>query len=476
MTPAAYLTLSELNRQVRSALDEWSNRTGEILVVAELADWRRGPTGRYYCRLVERTADGIIAELGAVLWQRASRTISAFREVTGKEIAAGMEVLIRGRVTFHERYGLKFEIAAVDPTYSLGEMQRLRREAIDRLTREGLIDRNGQLPMPLVPARVAAITSVQSAGYQDFVDQLARNPYGYVFTVTPFPALMQGDEAPQSIARALGKLARTADQYDIAVLIRGGGSQVDLSCFDTYEVGAAIASCRVPLISGVGHERDHTVADLAAHTRAKTPTAVAETIIAVVRSYDERLEDAWERIERTATRIMVMQGPELTRLSERLRKGAGSLGGAGITELRQTTNRLAVHVGDRLRYTRDWIATLSRRIVGPSSRIMTAHDGGLSGLTGRLTSSGYLEMQRSVYRLEGMEKQLKALDPARVLQRGFSVTRYAGHVLYSAEQAPEGGVIVSELAGGVLYSRRLGEGEVANAKGNADVCSGDRTP
>ncbi len=469
-----WLTLSQLNALIRGVMDEWAEERGDLLVVAEISEIRRGPTGHWYLKLVERREEGIVAALDAVIWAGAARTVEEFRKVTGTPLSQGMEVLFRGRVTFHERYGLKLEIRAIDPTYSLGEMQRQRREVIARLTREGLMDRNKRLPFPLVPQRIGIVASLESAGYQDFVDQLRKNPYGYGFLHQAFPAVMQGDGAESSVSDALARVGAEYRRYDVVVLIRGGGSQVDLSCFDTYGVGAAIAKCPLPVITGIGHERDETVADMAAHTRAKTPTAAAEVIVAAMRKYEERIEDCAARMAVSARSMLGPLLPELADLRARLTAGARRSSIEERDRLSNAVAALAAKTLADLRSHSNLLEVLLRRLWQGSSGSLAAASSGLEGAAVRFRLGARSAQESLSARLEAYSRDLRHLDPQQVLARGFSITRYGGQAVRHATQVPVAAVLETTLAHGKIWSLVQNKEDPCE-EGRLDIRKGDGT-
>jgi len=281
------LSLYELNRLIRSLIETSFDRT--FLVTAEIASC--DVKNHCYLVLVDKEEDTIRAEIRAVIWASRFRAISrAFKKATGVPIAKGIKILFEAEVSFHERYGLKLNILNIDPSYTIGELAVRRKEILERLSKEELIDRNRELEFPLVPQRIGIISSSTSAGYDDLMNHLTNNPYGYLFSCSFYEAIMQGDRAEASIISAMKQCADAADSLDLVVIVRGGGAQTDLHCFDSYELGKAIALLPLPVIAGIGHHRDVTVVDEVSNRRAKTPTAVADMIISAARDYEERIE------------------------------------------------------------------------------------------------------------------------------------------------------------------------------------------
>ncbi|MEI6157228.1 MAG: exodeoxyribonuclease VII large subunit, partial [Atribacterota bacterium] len=268
MHPSECMTLFELTSQIREVIGMGFPST--IWVTAEIASIRTNQSGHCYLDLVEKNDDRVVAQAKAIIWVYHYRSLlQAFENATGETLKKDLKVLFQVEVSYHPVYGLSLNILDIDPTYSLGEMARKKRETLDRLVREGLIDLNKQLSLALVPQRVAIISSPQAAGYGDFITHLQNNPWGYQFSLHLFPALVQGEGAAIYISQALRQVRRKYEFFDIAVIVRGGGSQVDLSCFDDYQIAREIACLPLPVITGIGHERDDSVADRVAHTRMK---------------------------------------------------------------------------------------------------------------------------------------------------------------------------------------------------------------
>lgn len=274
------LPLLSLNALVRRAVEQ--QLPDCYWVVGELSEVRETTAGHCYFELVERSGDrnDLVAKARGTIWARIYSILKPyFLEQTGCSLAPGMKVLFRVRVVFHELYGFSLDVCDVDPSFTMGEMARERRQIINRLTKEGVIDLNKELPFPRLPRRVAVISSSFAAGYGDFCDQLANNPDGFVFYPHLFPAPMQGSKAEQGIIAALDRIARNLDFWDVVVIIRGGGATSDLSCFDAYDLANNCAQFPLPVITGIGHQRDDTILDIVAHAKVKTPTAAAEYLI-----------------------------------------------------------------------------------------------------------------------------------------------------------------------------------------------------
>ena len=297
------LSLSCLNRMVRTAIEE--QLPLKYWVTGELSEVRATSVGHCYIELVERDeATGeISAKARGTIWSRVYSLLRPyFLEQTGREFSVGLKVLLQVSVNFHEVYGFSLDVCDIEPAYTIGDMARQRMLIVQRLTDEGVINLNKELLFPLLPKRVAVISSASAAGYGDFCDQLNGNLYGFNFRVQLFPAPMQGGKVEEGIISALDAIARDIDSWDVVVIIRGGGATSDLSCFDTYDLANNCAQFPLPIVTGIGHQRDDTLLDIVAHTRVKTPTAAAELLIHTMLVQAEKIENLRRAIPDTVAR------------------------------------------------------------------------------------------------------------------------------------------------------------------------------
>ncbi|MBO7302297.1 MAG: exodeoxyribonuclease VII large subunit [Bacteroidaceae bacterium] len=286
------LTLYSLNNLVRGAI----NKTLPLRywVTGELSEVREASNGHCYIELVQRdeVTNELVAKARGTVWARVYSLLRPyFFEQTGQPFAAGLKVLLQVSVGFHELYGYTLDVCDIEPAFTIGDMVRQKQLIIKRLTEEGVIDLNKELDFPLLPQRIAVISSSSAAGYGDFCDQLLGNRYGFVFYPRLFPAPMQGSGVEQGIIAALDEISKNIDCWDVVVIIRGGGATSELSCFDTYDLACNCAQFPLPIITGIGHQRDESVLDVVAHTRAKTPTAAAELLIHAMLSQATMLSD-----------------------------------------------------------------------------------------------------------------------------------------------------------------------------------------
>lgn len=409
------LSISQLTEQIKLVLE---NELQPVYwVVGELADFRQAPQGHVYFELVEKQGNQVLAKIRSNLWQFTYRAVAAkFESVTGTSLKNGMKVLAQVSVSYHPVFGLSVNVKDIDPSFSLGERARVRQETIDRLTREGLLRLNGQLPLPAVIQRIAVISSATAAGYGDFVNQLENNPYGYRVYHRLFNSLMQGNEAVNSLIAALESVEteNSGETFDAVVIIRGGGAQLDLDCFDDYRLAAQIAKFPLPIFTGIGHERDETIADLVAHTRLKTPTAVAEFLLNGFREFEENLGLALQRIDR-ATR---------SRLKEEDQKN------------QQLAIRVRSLATQKISLEKEKVNTYFKRIEQSSKSISRYVTLQLDGVEKNLKKAFDRSIKREEDKLLHLEVVIKQLDPQGLLSKGYTRTESKGKPVHLVELKP----------------------------------------
>ena len=323
--PAAPLSLGALLAQVRAALHH--RFPDSYWVVAEVAEMTRPRQagGHCYLTLTEPAAGaealGFTAQARATLWgSRYQQLAPAFAEATCQELRPGLRLLLRVKVTFHEQYGFSLDVLALDPSYTVGELARQRLATLRKLQEKDLLERQQELSLPLAPQRLAVISSPTAAGFQDFVRQLEEAPYDFALTL--FPALMQGEGAPASIRAALDAIRPRRGQFEVVILIRGGGAKTDLLAFDEYGLAAAVAAFPLPVLTGIGHERDEAVVDLVAHKALKTPTAVAAFLVERLARLESLLLDLAERVADRSRQHLARHHAQVQRLADHTREAA----------------------------------------------------------------------------------------------------------------------------------------------------------
>ena len=291
-----YIDLYELQSRLKAGVE--SVFPGKVWLKAEVSAMKARPSGHCYMELSQSSENGIIAKAQAVIWSSKYRFLAPFfRSVTGSDLSEGMNVLIQVSVNFSQLYGLTLVIDDIDPEFTIGEKELLRRQTVERLEQEGLMDLQKELAPPVLPYRLAVISASDAAGFRDFTRHLLENDYGFVFRSELFPAVMQGSAAPSSIIGALESIAQSDTTYDLVLVMRGGGAKLDLACYDDYDLAAAIARFPVPVFTAVGHDQDHHVCDMVAYGYMKTPTAMADELIGYYADEDARLLSFGSRLK-----------------------------------------------------------------------------------------------------------------------------------------------------------------------------------
>ena len=406
MKSEKYISLFELNSLVREAIE--CEMPDEYWVEAELSECRE-TRGHCYMELVQKddkTATPI-AKASAKCWAQKWMLVRPyFERTTGQQLHSGLKVLLKVYPQFHETYGFSWIVTDIDPTYTLGDMARKRQEIIQQLKAEGVFDLQKELELPVFCQRIAVISSETAAGYGDFCNQLANNPYGFQFQTQLCPAIMQGEGVEQSIINALERIYNC--QFDAVVIIRGGGATSDMSGFDTLALAENVANFPLPIITGIGHERDESILDMVSHTRVKTPTAAATFLIDHLKEVLDVVESAQSLITRYAQQKLLTLNTQLSTLSEAIPRLFS------IVKTRQEAK----------------IDTLQQRIPMLLERRLLAEN----------------------HRLQLMEEKLKALDPQLLLKRGYSITLHNGRAVKDATTLKTGDEIETRLEKGTIKS------------------------
>ena len=407
-TPSQHITLSELQRRIKQAVE--GALPLPVWVVAEVAELKVNYSGHCYLELVEKSepAKGGTptprAQVRAVIWRSQYAMLSAYFEAeTGSRLAAGMKILAKVLVSYHELYGLSLQITDLDASFTLGEVERQKQMTIAQLQSDGVWDMNREQTMPLLTQRIAIVSSAAAAGYRDFCNELKQG--GYAFVTTLFDAVVQGQAAEESICRALQQVAERVEEFDAVVIIRGGGSASDLSCFNSYRLCSYVAQFPLPVITGIGHDKDTSVADMVAHTPLKTPTAVAAWLTERMARMDGWLEDAAFRVADLAVKATQREQLRLERMSGEVAR----LGGGYCERARSRMTMLAEQLS----------AEVAR----------------------------YIERKQMF--LAMAEGIVESRAPEKILQLGFAIVRCDGHAVTEAEGLG-GREVEIELANGKI--------------------------
>lgn len=408
-TPSAKaLTLYELNTLVREAIASAMDR--DYWVEAELSEVRE-VRGHCFMELVQKDlfSPTPVARASAKCWKTTwIRIRPRFEAITGQPLRPGMKVMLLVHPDFHEAYGFSWIVSDVDPTYTLGDMAHKRMEIVNQLKAEGVFDLQKELPLPLFSQHIAVISSENAAGYGDFCSQLSNNDYGFSFMSVLFAAVMQGDGVEQSIVAALNAINAEADRFDVVVIIRGGGATADMSGFDTLLLAENVANFPLPVITGIGHERDECVLDMVSHIRVKTPTAAAALLV-------DNLAQVWAHVTDCQRTITQLVGQRMASEPSRLDR---------------LSTRLITLIHDRLTHEQFRLSSLATSLKPAAEYALTTHRN----------------------HLERLALRAKSLDPQLLLRRGYSITTIGGKAVRDASLLKSGDEIVTQLEKGSVHS------------------------
>lgn len=406
------LSLTELQLIIKDSL--YLALPDMYWVIAEISEIKENYNGHCYLELVEKHPDeiSIRSRIKAVIWSSRYRFIRSFFEnSTGEPLRDGLKILIRVKIEYHEIYGLSLVINDIDPAFTIGEMALKRQQILKRLEDEGVLTMNRDLVFPIVPQRIAVISSASAAGYTDFMNHLKGNSFGYVFYTALIETPMQGRETESGLIKALDRIASHLDKFDLAVIIRGGGSQTDLSWFDNYNIAYYITQFPLPVITGIGHEKDLSVTDIVAHRSLKTPTAVADYLIECMNNADNNLVDLSNKITERCMRMLQEN------------------------KMKTETTRLR------------FILAARRELSGIKTSLIRYIEILAS------TSKNRLGMINN--KLTGFYNTLKILNPENVLKRGYTITSMNGRILKKCNQIKKDDVLETKFSDGSVSSKVL---------------------
>ena len=384
------LSLLDLNALVRQGIE--ACLPDSYWVQAELSDVRSNASGHCYLEFIQKDehSGAMLAKARGIIWSSMFNLLKPyFEESTGETFRSGLKVLVEVNVSFHELYGYSLTVQNIDPTYTLGDMVKRKAEIIKQLEKEGVLTLNKELELPLLTQRIAVISSATAAGYEDFCEQLLNNSWGIPFYAELFPALMQGEQVEPTVLAALDQILDREDEFDVVVIIRGGGASSDLSGFDTYLLAAACAQFPMPIITGIGHERDDTVLDVVAHTRVKTPTAAAEFLVG-------RMVDL-------------------------------------IASLENLKNRLQQAVQTSLKRETDYLMQLQKQIPQLALFALNSEDYKLKSLQRQLISATNHYLKEQTHRLNTLSLELKGVSPFEVMKKGYALVFQQGRAISSVK-------------------------------------------
>lgn len=394
------ISLSELSNKIHETLRQRFD--SPLWIRAEISELRENPNGHCYLELIEKDSlsDIILAKSKANIWNTTYRMLKPYFETsTGQAFRSGLNVLVSVTVEFNGVYGFSLNVRDIDPSFTIGELAARRLKIIRQLEADGIMDMNKQLEMPALAQRVAIISSPTAAGYGDFCDQLHSHSSHFVFYTKLFPAIMQGDHAPQSIVGALEKIYQHAEHFDVVIIIRGGGATTDLACFDDYELALNCAQFPLPIIAGIGHQRDVSILDLVAHQSVKTPTAVAELLIGMLQNAEQEVFGLLDQIASVIKRKMDAEKTHQQQIRQRIKHA------------------------------------LNKQIIERNHQLDTQKQ--------RLVSLVNLQIEKQRNRLSLLQKSIELHSPQFLLKYGYTMTTQHGKRLTSGKNLKHGDKITT---------------------------------
>ncbi len=447
------ITLYQLNKLIQETLKVSINQP--FWVKAEIAQVKENFSGHCYLELVEKDAasDRIVAQSKAIVWSNTFRILKPYFETTtGRKLSEGLNILICVKVEFHEVYGLSLVISDIDPTFTVGDLALKKAETIRRLKEEGIFDMNRELEISLVPQRIAVISSETAAGYTDFVTHLNENPFRFKFFIKLFPAFMQGDKAEESIVAALEQINNEAGNFDVVAIIRGGGSQVDLSCFDSYWLALHVAQFPLPVLTGIGHEQDDSITDMVARFRLKTPTAVAGFLIESLNNFEEGLEEFYNRAFDYVKEYIAHQTSYLEKaafsipviVKDRVQKASGIL-----RDLTYSTSSIIEKKIGKQQFNHEIkVQKISSALKHFYFRQRQSLNESISNLENKLAA--LIKLQQS--KLNLWENTSNLVNPDNILKKGFSITMLDNLLVTESNAVTEKDIIKTRLHKGFIVS------------------------
>ena len=425
-----HLTLYELNSMVKETIE--LTLDDEYWVEAELSEIRESK-GHCYMELIQKDehSNTPVAKAQAKCWRQTWAVVAPyFIHITGQEPHAGMKLLLKVYPQFHEAYGFSWIVSDIDPTYTMGDMARRRQEIIAKLKAAGIFTLNKELSLPRFTQRIAVISSQTAAGYGDFCNHLAENEYGFVFSTRLFPAVMQGEQVEQSVIAALERINEQLDMFDCVVIIRGGGATSDMSGFDTLALAENVANFPLPVITGIGHERDECILDMISHTRVKTPTAAAAFLISQLKKTADTIANASERIVSAALHRMEREKARIQRYADIIPR-----------ELSLMKSRQELRISNLQE-------RLSRALAYQTGRQATH----LELLWQNLLSTTSRSLLNERHRIDMLHQRAQALNPDLLLKRGYSITTCNGMLLRDTGTVKPGDILETKLEKGIVRS------------------------
>jgi exodeoxyribonuclease VII large subunit len=448
------LSLAELQLIIRDAL--YTSLPGMYWVSAEISEIKENYSGHCYLELIDKAAGegNIKAKARAIIWANRYRMLKPFFEnATGESMKEGMKVLMKVTLEYHEVYGLSLIVSDIDATYTVGEMVLRRLQIIRRLENEGVIEMNKEHPFPPVPRRIAIVSSKNAAGYTDFIRQLQGNINGYVFYTALFDSVMQGSETSKSLINALDRISENIELFDVIVVIRGGGSQTDLSWFDNYDIAFYMTQFPLPIITGIGHEKDMTVVDLVANISVKTPTAVADLLINKMVESESHIINLAIEIVWSSEDVIENFNNKIGTLCRDLTPAAKMIVSNIQEKLSKVKIGLISNGKDNIAKAIGYPLSQFSRLESVTNATLRKNESLLAESITNVTSLTQTMLKQKKDKIAEVSLILKIIDPSNVLKRGFTITLLRGKILKSSNQLTKDDLIDTQFSDGFVKSK-----------------------
>jgi len=447
-------TLNELNKSIQAVLR--GNFPGSVWIIAEISDIRASSNGHCYLELIEKEegSDHLLAKARATIWAYSFRLIKPYFETTtGYELTNGIKVLVNVTVEFHELYGLSLNILDIEPSYTLGDVAKRRIEIIKKLESEGVVNMNKMIPFPLAPRKIAVISSTTAAGYEDFKDQLVNNTRGYKFYFKLFPAVMQGTRAENSIISALEKIHEHEKFFDTVIIIRGGGAKTDLSCFDSYWLAYHVAQFPLPVLTGIGHQRDGSVVDMVAHENLKTPTAVAEFLVNKLHRVDCILEELKHDLATLVHERIKQNNKDIQLYSRHIQQACHKKISKEKITIHNAKGKLVLSGKNHTRRNEQHIYHLANTFKKKVSGMLKDQLSLLDKLHQNIKYTTIKRLTQNKHDILFKQQTIDYLNPENLLRKGYSITYHEGKVVKDSSKLTDSEIIETILFKGKVKSQ-----------------------
>lgn len=461
-TPKIF-TLKQVVSSIRKTIEERYQQM--YWVKAEMHKLNRYPSGHCFPELLQKEEGKIVAQITGSIWKHNFERINErFIQVVKEPLKEDTTLLMQVKISFHEMYGLSLQIMDIDPNYALGELQRERMETLKRLKKDGLINRNQELKFPLLPKRIAIVSAESSKGLSDFMQVIEKNDWNYQFFTMLFPAYLQGDLAASSIITQLDRIERVKHHFDLVVIVRGGGGEVGLSCYNNYELCKHIASFPLPVLTGIGHSTNMTVAEMIAYRNAITPTELGDFLIQAFHNFSVPLKDAVNSIQIHAKMLLSDSKNELKTTSRSFKE----LTGQAIVRERYALSEMQQKMQSSLRYnferSKELLYRREQQIGTKSKSLLNQHANRLHRFQDQLPYFSKSIFTKNNNQLDRLAQSVKLMDPINVLNRGYSITTIDGKTVSLENPVKKGSRIQTRTANFIIESDVTSSEEESNER------------